>query len=208
MSHKSTAMKPILTGKRRTEPPAAAFGESGGERSREPVSRVFPAGVARPLRLADLTSGFLFGFAQVADFELEFQEAVIPFARERAGGERFEHRALFSFVWVQSRKWQRTDSASISGKACFEPSAGNPDVEFSHARRVNDHAALGEENHLAPRSGMPAFGVIRAHFHGGLDVFAIEPVDQARLADARGADEHGGVAGLDQFAPISSRLAR
>ena len=41
---------------------------------------------------ADLISGCLFGSAQEADFELEFEEAVVALARERAGGEGFEHR--------------------------------------------------------------------------------------------------------------------
>src|ERR1044072_2018335 len=39
--------------------------------------------------------GSLFSFAEVTDFELEFKETVIPLARERAGGERLEHRTLF-----------------------------------------------------------------------------------------------------------------
>ena len=47
--------------------------------------------------LTDLVSGSLFGFAQEAEFELEFEETVISLARERAGGERFEHRTLFLF---------------------------------------------------------------------------------------------------------------
>ena len=46
---------------------------------------------------------------------------------------------------------------------------------------------------------MPAFGVIRAHFHRCLDVFSIEAIDEARLANTRSADEHGGVAGFDEF---------
>src|ERR1017187_7632652 len=149
-----------------------------------------------------LPSSSLFGFAQVADFELEFAETVIPLARERAGGERFEHRTrillrMGAVAEVAAHR-QRVDL----GKSLLRSFTANPDVEFSHARRVNDHASLWEENHLAPRSGMPAFGVIRAHFHGGLDVFAIEAVDEARLADPPGADEHGGVAGPDQLAQL------
>src|SRR5271157_4467442 len=121
-------------------------------------------------------SGSLLRFAEVADFELELEETVIPLARERAGGKRFEHRALIllrmgTVAEVAARR-QRFDL----GKSLLRSFTGNPDVEFSHARRINDHPALWEENHLAPRSGMPAFGVARAHFHRGLDVFTIEAV--------------------------------
>ena len=44
--------------------------------------------------LTVLPGGSLFGFAQVTDFELKFEETVIPLARERAGGERFQHCTL------------------------------------------------------------------------------------------------------------------
>ena len=37
---------------------------------------------------AGLPAGLLFRFTQVADFVLEFNEAFMPSARERAGGER------------------------------------------------------------------------------------------------------------------------
>ena len=42
-----------------------------------------------------LPAGLFFGFAQVADFALEFDEAVMPFAWERAGGERGQDGAVF-----------------------------------------------------------------------------------------------------------------
>ena len=44
---------------------------------------------------------------------------------------------------------------------------------------------------------MPAFGVLRAHFHGRLQVFAIKLVDEARFANTGSADEGDGVALLD-----------
>src|ERR1035437_11065052 len=149
--------------------------------------------------LAVLPSSILFGFAQEVDFELKFEETVIPLARERAGGKRCAHRTLILLRMGAVAEVAAHRQRVNLGKDLLGSFTGNPDVEFSHARRVNDHAALWEENHLAPRSGMPAFGVIRAHFHGGLDVFSIEAVDEARLADNRGADERGGVAGFYQL---------
>jgi hypothetical protein len=41
-----------------------------------------------------LPGGSLFSFAQVADFELELEETIIPLARQSAGGKRFEDRTL------------------------------------------------------------------------------------------------------------------
>src|ERR1039458_5542958 len=140
--------------------------------------------------LAVLPDGSLFGFAQKADFELAFEETDIPFARERVGGERFEHRTVFLLRMGAVAEVAAYRQRVELGKSLLRSFTGNPEVEFSHARRVNDHASLGEENHLAPRSGMPAFGVTRADFHRGLDVFSIEAVDETRLADTRGADEH------------------
>jgi len=134
--------------------------------------------------LARSPSGFLFGFAQGADFELELEETLIPLAWESACGDCGEHRALvllrMGAVAEVAARGQRVNLGII----LFRSFAGNPEVEFSHARRVNDHAALGEKDHFAPRGGMPAFRVIRARFHRGLDVFSIEAVDEARLADA------------------------
>src|SRR5712672_2843234 len=66
--------------------------KSGALRSRMAVSRVPPAMGYAVAPFADLISGCLFGSAQEADFELEFEEAVVALARERAGGEGFEHR--------------------------------------------------------------------------------------------------------------------
>src|ERR1700677_3792586 len=132
--------------------------------------------------LTVLPGSSLFGFAQVADFELEFEETVIRLARERAGGERFAHRTLILLRMGAVAEAAAHRQRVNLGKTLLRSFTGNPDVEFSHARRVNDHAALWEENHLAPRSGMPAFGVIRADFHRGLDVFSVEAVDEARLA--------------------------
>src|SRR5437899_12638068 len=85
------------------------------------------------------------------------------------------------------------------GKRLLRSFTGNPDVELSHARRINDHAALGKENHLAPRCRMPAFGVTRANFHRCLYLFSIESIDEARLTDTRSSDEHGRVDGFNQF---------
>src|SRR2546426_4059296 len=140
---------------------------------------------------AVLPGSSLFSFAEVADFKLELEETVIPLARERAGGERLEHRTLFllrmgTVAEVAARR-QRFDL----GKSLLRSFTGNPDVELSHAWRINDHAALWEEKHLAPRSRMPTFGVIRAHFHRCLNVLSIEAIDEARLTHTRSADEHG-----------------
>ena len=44
---------------------------------------------------AGLPAGLFLGFVQVADLALKFDEAFMPFARERAGGERGEHRTIF-----------------------------------------------------------------------------------------------------------------
>src|SRR5437773_9836480 len=84
-------------------------------------------------------------------------------------------------------------------KSLLRSFTGNPDVELSHAGRINDHAALWQENHLAPRSRIPAFGVIRAHFYPCLDVFSIAAFAEARLATPRSADEPGLVARFDQL---------
>src|ERR1041385_4271414 len=81
-----------LTGKRWTGPQAAGFGASVRTQSRMPVSRVPPAMGYAIAPFADLISGCLFGSAQETDFELEFEEAVVALARERAGGEGFEQR--------------------------------------------------------------------------------------------------------------------
>jgi len=45
---------------------------------------------------------------------------------------------------------------------------------------------------------MPAFGILRAHFNGRHQVFAVELVDETRFADAGGADEGDGVARFDE----------
>ena len=148
---------------------------------------------------AVLPGGSLLSFAEVADFELELEETVISLARERAGGECLEHRTLIllcmgAVAEVAARR-QRFDL----GKGLLRSFTGNPDVELSHARRINDHAALWEENHLAPRSGMPAFGVIHAHFRGCLDVLSIESIDEARFTNTGGTDEHCRVTGFYQL---------
>ena len=99
---------------------------------------------------AVLPGGSLLSFAEVANFELKLEEAVIPLARERAGGKCFEHRTLILLrmgTVAEVAVWrQRFDL----GKSLLRSFAGNPDVELSHARRINDHAPLWEENHLAP----------------------------------------------------------
>ena len=151
---------------------------------------------------ADLISGCLFGSAQEADFELEFEEAVVALARERAGGEGCEHRTPALVRMCAAGEVAVQGQCIELWKSLLGAFSGNPEVELSHARGVNDHAALGEENHLAPRGGMPAFGIIGTHFHGCLDVFAIEAVDQARLADTRGANENGRFAGLDEIGQL------
>ena len=147
---------------------------------------------------AILPADALSSFAKVADFALKFDEAVIPFARERAGGERGEHGAIFLFgvgAIAEMAAWrERLDF----GKRFFRAFICRPDVELPHAGRVNDHAALGQKNHLAPRGRVAAFGVLLAHFHGRHQVFAVKPVDEARFANARSADEHDGVAGFDE----------
>jgi len=54
---------------------------------------------------------------------------------------------------------------------------------------------------------MPAFGVIGADFHRGLDVFSIKAVDEARLADPE-VPMNTAVSPAGSVAPVSSRLAR
>src|SRR5438067_13872926 len=103
---------------------------------------------------AVLPGGSLLSFAEVANFELKLEEAIIPLARERAGGKCFEHRPLIllrmgTVTEVAARR-QRFDLR----KSLLRSFTGNPDVELSHAGRINDHAALWQENHLAPRSRM------------------------------------------------------
>ena len=146
---------------------------------------------------AGLPAGLFFGFAEVADFALEFDEAVMPFARERAGGDGGEHGAILLLRVGAIAEMAAGRERFDFGKRFLRALAGTPDVKFPHAGRVNDHAALRQKNHLAPRGRVPAFGVLRAHFHGRHQVFAVEPVDEARFADAGSADEGDGVAGLD-----------
>src|ERR1039457_6273437 len=92
--------------------------------------------------LTGLVSGSLFGFAQEADFELEFEETVISLARERAGGERFQHRTLILLRMGAVAEVAAHRQCVELGKSLLRSFAGNPEVEFSHARRVNDHASL------------------------------------------------------------------
>src|SRR3954452_18839547 len=106
-----------------------------------PVSRVPPAMGSAIAPFADLISGGLFGSAQEADFELDFEEAVVALARERAGGEGFEHRtpalARMCAAGEMAAHRKRVDlRKSLPGAF-----SGNPEVELSHARGVNDHAA-------------------------------------------------------------------
>src|SRR6185295_7507148 len=94
--------------------------------------------------------GSLFGFAEVTDFELELEKTVISLARKRAGGERLEHRTLFLLRMGAVTEVTARRQRFNLGKSLLRAFRGNPDVELSHARRINDDATLWEENHLAP----------------------------------------------------------
>ncbi len=98
---------------------------------------------------AVLPGGSLFSFAEVADFELELEETVIPLARERAGGKRLEHRTLFLLRMGTVAEVAARRQRFNLGKSLLRSFTGNPDVELSHARRINDHATLWEERPLA-----------------------------------------------------------
>ena len=91
---------------------------------------------------AGLPAGLFFRFTQVADFALEFDEAFMPFARERAGGDGGEHGAILLLrvgaIAEMAAGRQRFDF----GKRFLRAFAGPPKVEFPHAGRVNDHAAF------------------------------------------------------------------
>ena len=46
---------------------------------------------------AVLPAGLFFGFAEIADFELELYKTFMPLARKRAGGKRGKHGAILFF---------------------------------------------------------------------------------------------------------------
>ena len=86
-------------------------------------------------------------------------------------------------------------------------------MELSHARRINDHAALWRK--IISRHEVvcrPLESFVRT-LHRCLDIFSIEAIDQARLANTRSADEHGRVAGFDHSdnffrpRPVSAQAA-
>src|ERR1035437_7554750 len=99
---------------------------------------------------AVLPAGLFFGFAEIADFELEFLEAFMSFARERPGGDGGEHGAVLLLRMRAIAEMAARRERFDFGKGFLRALAGIPDVELAHAGRVNDHAALGQKNHLAP----------------------------------------------------------
>ena len=99
---------------------------------------------------AGLPAGLFFGFAKIADFQLEFHETFMPVARQRAIGERGLHGAVFFFrvraIAEMAARGERFDF----GKRFLRAFARAPKMKFSHAGRVNNHAAFRQKNHLAP----------------------------------------------------------
>src|SRR5258708_29298877 len=84
-----------------------------------------------------MPGGSLFSFAEIADFELELEEAVIPLARERARAKRLEHRTLFLLRMGTIAEVAARRQCFNLGKSLLRSFTGNPDVELSHARRIN-----------------------------------------------------------------------
>jgi len=99
---------------------------------------------------AGLPGGLFFSFTQVADFALEFDEAFMPFARERAVGDGGEHGAVLLLRVRAIAEMAAGRQHFDFGKRFLRAIACSPEVKFPHAGRVNDHAALRQKNHLAP----------------------------------------------------------
>jgi hypothetical protein len=93
------------------------------------------------------------------------------------------------------------------GEGVVEPDVGEPEVELAEAGRVDDEAALGKEDQFAGRGGVAALGIGFADGEGGLDPFAVDAVDEGRLADAGGAEDDGGRAGKQEFADAGKGTA-
>ena len=158
--------------------------------------------------LSILPSALFLRLSKIADLLLEFEKAVVAFPREGAGCQGFQHQALLLLRVRAVSKMAAPGERFDIGKGLLQPLTRHPDVKLPHARRINHHAALGQEDHLAPRSGVPALGVVRPHFHGGLNVLAIEAIDEAGLSHPRGADEHHGLARQNQFCQLLHSSSR
>src|SRR6478736_3847798 len=100
---------------------------------------------------AILPAGALCSFAEIADLELEFNEAVIALPREHPGGERGEHGAVLLFCVGAVAEMAACRERFDFGKRFLRTFTCGPDVELPHAGCINDHAAFGQKNHLAPR---------------------------------------------------------
>ena len=69
------------------------------------------------------------------------------------------------------------------------------ELQFAHTGGVDDDRAARQSDQLPKRRGV-ATGAVLSDFQGLQAVFAEQPVDQGRLADAGGTDERDGLAGL------------
>jgi hypothetical protein len=100
--------------------------------------------MGHPVALAAiLPGGTLFRLAEVADFELEFDEAVVAFTRQCIGGERGEYGAILLLRVGAIAEMAACCESYDFRKSLLRALPCGPNVEFPHARRVNDHATLG-----------------------------------------------------------------
>src|SRR5262245_19439538 len=61
-------------------------------------------------------------------------------------------------------------------KASLQIVVPGPKVKLPQTWRVDDQPAVRQQNHLAPRCRVPAFGIALADLDGLLDFHAIKPV--------------------------------
>src|SRR5579862_4702026 len=83
------------------------------------------------------------------------------------------------------------------GKRSRDRLPGVPQLQFAHARRVDQDAAAREEHELAAGARMTAAVNARTHVARSEDLLADERVGERRLADARRAEERRCSAGTD-----------
>ena len=133
-----------------------------------------------------------------AQFALEFPPALQAICGEFAALDRGEHCAPRLVVVRAVGEFALRRKLFDVGERRVERARSDiPELQLADAGRVEHEPAAGQHEKLADSRRVPAFVVVLPGLARRHDVLAEPAIDERRLADARRAEQHGGLPGLD-----------
>src|SRR5690606_32807448 len=152
-----------------------------------------------PLDCAPVAEQFLLGLPPAEEGPLAFELPVCSQAL-RAETALVHGRQLrapgFTLVAASAKAAAGCQFCDVT-EGLVQALLARPGCEFPQARGIDQHAACGEENEVTPGGCVAAPVVVLPDGSCRPDRTPGQPVDQARLADARRAQERGGAPGAE-----------